>query len=335
MRAQHQRIVPTVMRRIVFALAQGFAVAVAVVASAWAQEYPVRPMRIVVGFAPGGGTDVTARLLAQKISDNLGQPVIVENRTGAAGAISVQRVAASSPDGYTLLMMSSSSILQAALTTRPQFNIERDLAPLSVVTIGPFVLVVHPSVPVHSVKDLIARARAQPGKLDYGSSGVGGTSHLAGELFNLMAKTKLVHIPYKGGSESVVAAASGQVAACFASVTSALPLLRVDKLKPLGVTALKRASLLPLVPTLDEAGLPGYDHSVWFSMLAPATTPKHLVTRLNSEIVKAVGRVDVQSAFRKSGLEPYSTTPQQMASMIRAEAEKNTKLIALAGLKAE
>ena len=316
-------------------MAIGFAVAALAPAQAQAQEYPVKPVRIIVGFAPGGGTDVTARLLAQKISESVGQPVIVENRTGAAGAISVQRVATSAPDGYTLLMMSSSSILQTALTRRPQFDIERDLTPLSVVTIGPFVLVVHPSVPARSVKDLVARAHAQPGKLDYGSSGVGGTSHLAAELFNLMAKTRLVHIPYKGGSESVVATASGQVATCFASVTSALPLLSVNKLRSLAVTTLTRVSLLPLVPTLDEVGLRGYDHSTWFSMLAPAGTPRHLIARLNSEIVKAVGATDVQSAFKKTGLEPHSTTPQQMASMIRAEAEKNAQLIALAGLKAE
>jgi tripartite-type tricarboxylate transporter receptor subunit TctC len=321
------------MRRIALALAQGAILATP--ASAWAQEYPGKPVRIIVGFAPGGGTDVTARMLAQKMSDGIGQPVLVENRTGAAGAISVQRVATSPPDGYTLLMMSSSSILQAALTARPQFDIERDLAPVSVVTIGPFVLVVHPSVPVPGVKELVAFARARPGRLEYGSSGVGGTSHLAGELFNLMAKTRLVHVPYKGGAESVVAAASGEVAICFASVTSALPLLRANRLKSLAVTTLVRVSLLPEVPTLDESGLRGYDHSTWFSLLAPAGTPKPAIARLNSELVKAVGAQDVQSALRKTGLEPFSTTPEQMASMIRAEIEKNARLIALAGLKAE
>lgn len=321
------------MRLIVYALLQGAILSFAT--STWAQEYPAKPVRIVVGFAPGGGTDVTARLLAQKMSDSMGQSVIVENRTGAAGAISVQRVATSPADGYTLLMMSSSSILQAALTARPQFNIERDLAPISVVTIGPFVLVVHPSVPVSGVRELIAFARARPGKLEFGSSGVGGTSHLAGELFNLMAKTRLVHVPYKGGSESVVAAASGEVATCFTSVTSALPVMRTNRLKSLAVTSLVRVSLLPEVPTLDESGLRGYDHATWFSLLAPAGTPGQVVTRLNGELVKAVGAADIQSALRKSGLEPFTTTPEQMAAMIRAEVEKNAKLIALAGLQAE
>ncbi len=319
------------MRRIVLALVQGAILST----STWAQEYPGKPVRIIVGFPPGGGTDVTARMLAQKMSDRIGQPVLVENRTGAAGAISVQRVATSPPDGYTLLMMSSSSILQAALTARPQFDIERDLAPISVVTIGPFVLVVHPSIPVAGVKELVAFARARPGKLENGSSGVGGTSHLAGELFNLMAKTRLVHVPYKGGAESVVAAASGEVAICFASVTSALPLFRANRLKSLAVTTLVRVSLLPDVPTLDESGLRGYDHSTWFSLLAPAGTPKHVVARLNGELVRALGTSDVQSALRNTGLEPFSTSPAQMVTMIRAEIEKNARLIALAGLKSE
>jgi tripartite-type tricarboxylate transporter receptor subunit TctC len=323
------------MRRSVLTLLQGTMFAVVAATAAWAQDYPAKPVRLVVGFAPGGGTDVTARLLAQKMSDSMGQSVVVENRTGAAGAISVQRVVASPADGYTLLMMSSSSILQAALTARPQFNIERDLAPVSVVTIGPFVLVVHPSVPVSGVRELIAFARARPGKLEFGSSGVGGTSHLAGELFNLMAKTRLVHIPYKGGSESVVAAAAGEVATCFTSVTSALPVMQTNRLKSLAVTSLVRVSLLPEVPTLDESGLRGYDHATWFSLLAPAGTPRNIVARLNGELVRAVGAADVQASLRKSGLEPQTTTPEQMASMIRAEIEKNARLIALAGLKAE
>lgn len=323
------------MRLNVIALVYATTLFLAAPAPTCAQEYPAKPVRIVVGFAPGGGTDVTARLLAQKMSDSMSQPVVVENRTGAAGAISVQRVATAPADGYTLLMMSSSSILQAALTARPQFNIERDLAPISVVTIGPFVLVVHPSVPVADVKSLIAFARARPGTLEFGSSGVGGTSHLAGELFNLMAKTRLLHIPYKGGSESVVAAAAGEVATCFTSVTSALPVMRTNRLKSLAVTSLVRVSLLPEVPTLDESGLRGYDHATWFSLLAPAGTPRQVIMRLNGELVKTVGAADIQSALRKSGLEPFATTPEQMAAMIRAESDKNAKLIALAGLKAE
>ena len=300
-----------------------------------AQGYPARPIYMVVGFAAGGGTDVTARLVAQRLSEDFGQSVIVENRTGAGGSISVQRVARSPADGYTLLMMSSSSILQWALQSRPSYHIERDLSPISLVTIGPMVLVVHPSVPARNVKELIALARAQPGKLNYGSSGIGGTSHLASEFFNSMAKVRIVHVPYKGGSESVVATAAGHVDTNFPTVTSALPLLEAGKLRPLAVTSSQRASLIPSTPTLAEAGLPGYDYSVWFSMLAPAGVPKDIIVRLNAATAKAVGLPEMKEAFKKLGLEPQASSPEDLAQLIRREIAQNASFIKMTGLKIE
>ncbi len=301
-----------------------------------AQEYPAKPIRMLVGYPAGGGTDVTARLLAVKLAEDLRQPVVVENRPGASGSIAIEQMSRASPDGYVVLMIASSSVLQSVL--RPKVlrsDLERDLAPVSLVTIQPFVLLVHPSVPARNVKELIALARSQPGKLNYGSSGIGGGTHLAGEFFNLMAGVKLVHVPYKGGSESVVAAAAGQVDINFASTTSALPLLKSGRLRPLAVTSTKRASLMPSIPTVAESALPGYDHSVWYGVLAPSGVPRDIVTRLNTAIRKAVDLLQTKEALKAQGLEPQTTTPEQFAALIRTEMVQNAKLIKVADLKAE
>ncbi len=301
-----------------------------------AQDYPVKPIRMLVGYPAGGGTDVTARLLAVRLAEDLRQPVVVENRPGATGSIAIEQTSRASPDGYVVLMMPSSSVLQSVL--RPKllrYDLERDLAPISLVTIQPFVLLVHPSVPVRNVKELIALARSRPGKLNYGSSGIGGGTHLAGEFFNLMAKVKLVHVPYKGGSESVVAAAAGDVDISFASTTSALPFLRSGRLRPLAVTSAKRASLMPSIPTMGESALPGYDHSVWYGVLAPAAVPKDILARLNAAIRKAVDLPQTKEVLKAQGLEPQTNTPEQFAALIRAEIAQNAKLIKLADLKAE
>ena len=302
-----------------------------------AQSYPSKPVHMVVGFGAGGATDIAARVIAQKLSEQLGQSLIVENRTGAGGAIADERVVKSPADGYTLLMIAgASSTVQSALQRgKLSYDLERDLAPVSLVAIGGWVLAVHPALPVRNVKDLIALARAQPGKLNYGSSGVGSATHLAGELFNMMAKVNTVHVPYKGAAESAIAIATGQIEMSFASAAAMLSLIESGRLRLLAVTTAKRASLMPSIPTLSEAGLPGYEYFSWYGVLAPTGVSKSVIAQLHGAIGKAVNTSEVKSVFSKQGLESQTNTPEQFATLIHAEIEKNAKLIKFAGLKAE
>lgn len=298
-----------------------------------AQTYPTKAVRMLVGYVPGGAVDFTARLVGQKLSENLGQPVVVENRPGATTTIATDRVAKSSPDGYTLLLIPISTAIQSALRTNLPYDLKRDLAPVSLVAIGPFVLVVHPSLPVRNVKELIALARSRPGKLDVGSPGIGSANHLAGELFNMRTKIKVVHVPFKGSGEAVVAAASGLVPVSFPSLAGALPLLKNSRLRALAVTSAKRVSLLPSIPTLDEAGLPGYDYSAWYGVSAPAGVPKDIIARLNAVLTKVVP--ELTEPLNKNGFEPQTSAPEQFAALIEREVERSVKLIQLTGLKAE
>jgi len=300
-----------------------------------AQNYPTKPIRLVVGFPPGGGPDVTGRVIAQKLTDNLGQTMVVENRPGAAGFIALERVATSSADGYTLLMMSSNDTALPALRTKLPFDLERDFAPVSLVTSGAMVLVVSSSMPARNVKELIALARAQPGKLKFGSGGAGGTVHLTAELFNSMAKVNILHVPYKGSADIVVAIAAGQIDMSFPSITIAQPLLDAGKLKALAITSAKRMSSVPSIPTLDESGLPGYDRYAWYGVAAPAGVPKAIITRLNTEIGKVVNTPEMKKSFEKQGLEVQTNTPEQYAAFIRSEIAQNAKLVQMAGVKPE
>ncbi len=302
---------------------------------ALAQSYPVKPIRMLVGYPAGGGTDLTARIVARNLSENLAQSVVVENRPGASGSIANERVATSPPDGYTLLMVSPSSLPQPTLRAKLTYDFQRDLAPVALVVVGPYVLVVHSSVPARNVKELIALARAQPGKLNYGSSGLGSAGHLAGELFNMMASVKLVHVPYKGGSESVIAAVAGEVDMGFPSIASVLPLLKTGKLRALAVLGAKRASFMPSIPTLDESGLPGYDRSTWYGMLAPAGVPKQIISRLNALVNETVNTPEMKASLIKEGLEPQAYTPEQFAAFIQKEIAQNAKLAEMAKAKAE
>ncbi len=303
------------------------------VSDALAQSYPVKPVRILVGFAPGGAVDIIARMVGQKLSENLGQPVLIENRPGASTAIATDRVAKSPADGYTLLLIAISTAIQSALRTNLPYDLKRDLAAVSLVSIGPFVLAVHPSLPARNVKELIALARSQPGKLSVGSPGIGSAPHLAGELFKSSTKVNVVHVPYKGSGDSVVAAASGLVPVVFASLASALTLLDAGKLRPLAVTTAKRASLLPSTPTLDESGLRGYDYSAWYGVSAPSGVPKDIIARLNTVLGKVVP--EIKEPLNKQGLEPRTSTPEQFAALIDREIERSVELIQLIGLKAE
>ena len=300
-----------------------------------AQSYPVRPIRMVVGFSAGGISDVLARMVAQKLSEILGQPVVVENRPGASTAIANERVAASPPDGHTLLMIGTTATVLPSLHAKLPYDLERDLAPVSLLAIAPFVLLVHPSVPAHNVKQLIALARSQPGKLSYGSVGTGSPPNLMAELFNMMAEVRTVHVPYKGGADAAVALASGQIDIYFSSAVSLLPLLETGKLRSLGVTSVTRLPVLPSVPTLDESGLPGYDSTNWNGLCAPAAVPKAIIARLNAAISTVVDAPDMKQSLNKQGMIPQALTPEQFGAFIHTEIEKNAKLIKLIKAKNE
>ena len=300
-----------------------------------AQTYPVKPIRIIVGFSPGGAADVTARLVGQKLSDEIGQSVIVENRTGASGLIANGRVASSPPDGYTLVMVSSAAAIMPALHANLPYDVERDLAPVSLVVKSSHVLMVHPSVPVRTVAELIALARAQPGKLSYGSAGIGSAQHLAGELFNLMAKTNIKHVAYKGGAENVLAVVAGEIETTYGSLVAAVPFINAGRVRALGITGTKHSPLIPSIPTISEAGLPGYDSSAWYGILAPAAVPKRIITQLNTLIVKGSQSNELKEAFNKQGLDPQSHTAEQFGEFIHAEIAKNLELVKAAGMKAE
>lgn len=300
-----------------------------------AQSYPARPIRIIVGFPAGSGADFVARMVGQRLSASLGQPVIVENRTGASGTIATGVVAAAAPDGYTLLQVTAAEAAQPALRAKLPYSLERDFAPISLVAIGTFVLVVHPSVPARDVSQLVALARAQPGKLNYGSSGAGSSPHLAATLLQQMAKVKIVEVPYKGATESVTATVAGEVDFSFPSLTAALPLMESGRVRVLGVTSNKRAALLPQVPTIGESGLPGFDRSTWHGLLAPAGTPKEIITALNALVVKIVNTQEMRDLLARQGLEAQTSTPEQFAALIKNELTQITRLIQSAGIRTE
>ncbi|MCC6532134.1 MAG: tripartite tricarboxylate transporter substrate binding protein [Burkholderiales bacterium] len=291
-----------------------------------AQGYPNKPLRLVIGFAPGGSTDVSARLLAQRLSDILGQSVITENRPGAGTAIASAYVAKAAPDGYTLLLLTASSTILPAVRKDLPYDTVRDFAPISRVASTMYALVVHPSVPVKDVKDLIALGRRH-GKMSYASEGVGTSGHLCGEMLKRMGKLDVLHVPYKGGAEATTAVASGQVDLSFPTITSALPLLGSGKVKILAVTSRTRSALRPDVPTLDESGLRGYERLSWNGLVGPAALPAEVITALHGATVKAVNSAEMKAGLHKLGLEPMSNTPEQFAEFVRSEIANNMKLL--------
>jgi tripartite-type tricarboxylate transporter receptor subunit TctC len=304
-------------------------------AGATAQTWPARQIRFLVGFAAGGASDVTARMLSQKLAESLGQPVIVENRAGSGGLLATNAVAKSPPDGYTLLLMPAADAVQPALRHKLPYDLERDFAPVGRLVYGPWFVVVHPSVPARNARELIALARTRPGKLNYASSGIGSSAHFANELFNSMAKVSIVHVPYKGISDGVVAVGSGQVDMIFASITAARPLLETRRVRALAVTTGKRTALAPEMPTLAESGVPGYDRSGWYGVLAPAGVPREIITRLNAATVKIVNTPEMKEAFNRQGLDPATSTPEEFATFIRNEVAQNIKVVKAAGIKVE
>lgn len=304
------------------------------VTGACAQSYPVKPIRMLLGFSTGGSTDTGSRLLAQSLTKQFGQTVVVENRTGAGGAIANELVVKSPPDGYTILMLSASATILPALRKLP-YDVTRDLAPVSLVAVGPLVLVVHSSVPARNVKELIALARSKPGSLSYGSNGQGSTAHMSGELFNSFAGIKLLHVPYKGSAEAATATAAGEIDINFPSIPPSMPLISTGRLKAIAVTSVTRSLLIPAVPTVSEAGLPGYNYGTWFGVVAPARTAPEIISRLHGAISAAMQSAEMQEVFRKQGLETQTTTPDAFGAFIRREVEQNAALIRKSGFKGE
>lgn len=298
-----------------------------------AQAWPSKPIKLVVPFATGGATDLAGRLVAQHLGAALGQPVVVDNRPGAAGNIGTDYVAKSAPDGYTLLLTSLSSIAIAPYFDKAlPYNPIRDLAPVSLVANIASVLVVHPSVPVKTVTELVAFSKANPDKLNYGSSGVGDGNHLAGELFNSMTGATLVHVPYKGGAPAMTDLMGGQIQMMFATVAAAIPNVQAGKVRPIAMTELKRSELLPDLPTIAET-VTGYEFTSWLGLFAPAGTPPDVVARLNAEVVKVLKLPDVRARLLGAGLEPVSNTPVEFAAYIRTDSAKWEKVVKASGVK--
>jgi tripartite-type tricarboxylate transporter receptor subunit TctC len=300
-----------------------------------AQGYPLKPVRLLFGYTAGGAGDVSARMLAQKMSEPLGQNVFVENRPGASGSIADDAIAKSAPDGYNLLYAAGSTAILPALRKNLPYNVERDFAPVSLVVITSFVLSVHPSVPVRDVKSYIALAKRAPGNLKFGSPGLGSSAHFAGEIANMMAGVKTLHVPFRGPPEAMTSLVSGEIDVGFPSVTGALPFMQLNKIRGLAVTTATRAVQLPGLPTLTESGVAGYERLGWNGVLAPANTPRDIISRLNGAIVKSVALPEMREAFIKQGLEPRTNAPEEFAAFIKRELAQNARVVAFAGLKVE
>ena len=304
--------------------------------AAHADVYPSRPIRFVVAFPPGGGTDIIARSIAQKLSERVSQQVLVDNRPGAGGNIGTEIVAKSAPDGYTMLMGSAGPLaVNASLFKTMPFDPQRDLAPVTLAASTPNVLVVHPSLNVATVGELVALAKKSPGKINFASSGFGTPAHLAGELFNSMAGVKLVHVPYKGASPALADLLGGQVQLMFSTMPPALPHVKDGKLRALAVTSAKRSPAAPDLLTLDEAGLPGFEANTWHGVVLPAGATSKVIAKLNREIVAILHLPDVVERLSAQGAEPVGSTPEEFAAYIRSETAKWAKVVRESGAKAE
>jgi tripartite-type tricarboxylate transporter receptor subunit TctC len=298
-----------------------------------AQPYPVKPIRFYAAFPAGGASDIIARGLGQRLAEVLGQPVLVDNRSGAGGQIGADAVAKAPPDGYSLLLGASFLVIAPSLYRKLPYDALRDFAPISLVATNQFVLVVHPVVPVRALKDLIALARARPGRLNYASSGAGAPPHLAAELLKSMAKIDVVHVPYKGGVPALADLLGGQVDFFITGIAGVMPYVKSGRLRPLAVTGAKRSGQLRDVPTMAESGLPGYDISTWFGILATAGTPREVVSRLNEVVRGIVAEPATRSFIEAQGIEPLTSGADEFAAFLRAETAKFAKIVKAAGLE--
>ena len=300
--------------------------------SAWAQAWPSKPISLVVPFPAGGTTDVLARAVGQELSKSLGQPVVVESKPGAGATLGADFVVKSKPDGYTLLMGAVHHTIASSVYKKLPYDFQKDLAPVTTVALVPNVLVINPNVAAKNTKELLALAKANPGKLTYGSNGNGTGQHLIGAQFESMGGVELLHVPYKGSGPLTTDLLGGQITMSFDTITPVLSHIKAGKLRALAVTTAKRSPALPDVPTLDESGLKGFNLGTWFGILAPANTPRDVVVRLNAEIVKIVNAPDFKKKMEDIGAEPIGNTPEQMAKQIKDDTERFAKLVKDAGV---
>ena len=301
----------------------------------FAQSFPDRPLRIVVPYLPGGDVDTAARVVAQPLGEQLGQPVVVDNRPGGATNIGSDMVAKAKPDGYTMLLANASQVANVSLYSKMPYDLQKDLAPVVLIGIAPLIMLVHPSVPAKNVKELIALAKARPDELNYASAGIGSPTHIAPELFKWMAGVKMTHIPYKGGSQAVIDLIAGRVTLYFAASSTGLPLVRSGKVRALGVTGTRRFGPAPEVPTVAEAGLPGYEIGNWFALLAPSATPPDIMTRLNAAANVALKSLEAVKRLSAEGIEVIGGTPQVLREFIGKEIVKYGKIVRAANIKPE
>ena len=296
-------------------------------AGAQTENYPAKPVRWVVPFPPGGSVDLIARLASPKLSEGLGQQVVIDNRSGASGNIGTELVARAAPDGHTLLTHTVPFVANTFLYSRVPYDVQNDFAPISLLASTPSVLTVHPSVPAHSVRELLQLAKSRPGALNYASAGVGTNPHIAGELFNYLGQVNIVAVQFKGGAPALVATISGEVGITFTSVLETAPHVNSKKLRALGVSSVKRSAALPDVPTIAEGGLPGYEFIAWHGMLAPRGTPKAIIALLNEKLKKAMGSPDQARLFEERGLDIIASSPEEFSAHLKNELEKWGKVI--------
>jgi tripartite-type tricarboxylate transporter receptor subunit TctC len=303
--------------------------------TAAAQQYPTKAIRFVVPFAPGGGTDIIGRVVAQALNDALGQPVVVDNRGGAGSTLGTEIVAKSPADGYTILFGNISLAFNATLYTKLRYDTIRDLAPISLSAVQPNILVIHPGLPAKNLKEFIELARANPGKYNYASAGTGSGTHLAAELLKLQTKIDIVHVPYKGTGPALTDLLGGQINMMVSTFASALPHVKSGRMRALGVTTVKRSPAAPDVPTLIEGGVAGYDYSTWYGLLAPAGTPKPIIDMLNTTNRKVLARDDIKQKLESQGVDPIVNTPAEFSAYMKSETEKWGKVVKATGAKAE
>jgi tripartite-type tricarboxylate transporter receptor subunit TctC len=309
------------------------AAALLVALPAASQNYPVRPVRVIVPFTAGGNTDLTARAIGARLSEVFGQQIVVENRPGGATNIGTELVAKAPPDGYTILMGGATNAINMSTQAKPPYDTLRDFAPIILCVKGANLLAIHPSVPARNLKELIALAKARPGQLNFASSGLGSSNQMAGELLKMMANINIVHVPYKGNPQAITDTMAGHVEMVFSGVPALIPHIQSGRLRAIAIGSLKRFTAVPEVPTFDESGVKGYEATTWFGLMAPVKTPKDIVGRWNTEVGKILASPDLKSRFLNEGLDAMGGTQEEFARFIRVEVEKYARVVAATGMK--
>jgi tripartite-type tricarboxylate transporter receptor subunit TctC len=319
--------------RVAAVVAAAALLAISAATSAVAQPYPAKPIRMILPFPAGAPSDIVGRVIGQKLSEQMGQNFVPDNRAGAGGNLALGMAAQAAPDGYTVVVTSPTIAISPSLYSKLTYDAAKDLAPVARLATIENVMVVHPSVPAKTLKQFVALARSQPGRLNYGSGGAGTTNHLANELLKHLEKINMVHVPYKGATLATVAAMSGEVDEVIVSIASILPLIRQGKVRPLAVLSPKRVATLPEVPTAEEAGVKGFRMSIWYGLLAPAGTPREIIARLNREAVRALESADLRQRMEAMSIEPWPGTPEEMGELVRTETARYATIIKSAGIR--